>query len=129
MTRGTWQTTDDSRGTLGLAAVIGAAVLIGSGAFATAVAALTDLLEIVLACTVAAVLIVAVAAVLIWRRYGHRPAPVREQVAAYREARQVRAVQQSAIAAPAPQVHFHFHGTAQPDAVLRAIRDGDRDER
>ena len=116
------------------AVAIGAAVLIGSGALAAAVAAVTELLMIVLACGVAAVVIVTVAAVLLWRRYGYQPPSVPEQRAAaaeFRDAERLRAMQRRPlrqITAPAPQFHLHFHGNAQPDLpVLRqALTEGDQ---
>jgi hypothetical protein len=122
MAHGTWKTTGGGGGgTLAAAGLIAAAVLLGSGALAGAVAALTSLLEIVLACTVAAVVMVTAGAVVVWRRYGHRPAPIPEQITAMHEARQVRAAQRPAIAPAPAQLNIHFHGDTQPEAVLRAI--------
>ena len=134
---GTWKTTGGSGGGTALVAIIGAALLIGSGALTAAVAALTDLVMIVLACGVAAVVIVTIAAVVIWRRYGHRTAPALEQYAAFhaaRETERLRAVpQRQQIAAPAAQLHLHYHAAPgqaeQPDwqaAVLKAIPERER---
>jgi membrane protein implicated in regulation of membrane protease activity len=119
-----WHYTPCGRGGgLAAAAVIGAAFLIGSGALAGAVAVLTSFLEILLACTLAALVIAAAGVVLIWRKYGRRSAPLPEQITEFHAARELRARQQrQAIAAPAQHLHIHLNGDgAVPDEVLRAI--------
>jgi hypothetical protein len=113
---GTWKTTGGGSGPLlAVAAVIGAAVLAGSGVLAAAVTALTEILEILLFCGLGTVAAVIAAVVLIWRRHA-RHAPVQEQIAAFRQARQANpAVQGPAAAAPAQHVHLHYHAApAQP---------------
>jgi hypothetical protein len=122
---GTWKTAGGSnRGWLAVLAIIGAVVLIGSGALTAAVAAITNFLLVLLFCVLAAVVIISAAALLIWRRHGGSGVPVPEQVAAFSEARQVRAGRERpAVAAPAQHFHLHFHGE-QPEgvpAVLQAI--------
>ena len=120
-----------------VAAVIIGALLIGSGALTAAVAALTDLVMIVLACGGAAGVIVTTAGVLAWQKYGRGLAPIPDQLAAFRAAREfeaaahLRAMQQRParqIEAPAQQhFHLHLHGTTpQPEdmpVVLQAIRE------
>lgn len=85
--------------------------------------AASDLVEIVLVSFLAVVVLVATAAVLIWRHRRNHPVPsVLEQIAAAREARQVRAATQRAAVAPVQHhLHLHFDNAAQPEAVLRAI--------
>ena len=124
--KGTWTTTGGDGGILPLMAVgVGAAVLIGSGALTAAVAAVTELLTIVLICAVALVVAVLVAGVLWWRhlhKYGRRPGEMppqmREQIRAFHEfkaAEQLRASRQrparqvEAPAAGTYQLHNHTH--------------------
>lgn len=90
--------------------------------------AASDLLEIVLVSFLAAVVVIVTAAVLIWRHRGHRPASMPEQITAFHEARQVRAATQRAAIAPAQILHLHFHGDAQPEAVLRAITESKQEK-
>ena len=131
---GTWKTTSGGSDALvPLAVIVGSVVLIGSGALTAAVAAFTDLLMIVLICAVAAVVIVCVAAFLLWRRYGHRTAPALVQYAAFHAAREAERVAASRpareITPPVQQFHVHFHGDQQPDPaqVLRqALTEGDQ---
>jgi hypothetical protein len=128
---GTWKTTGGSGGGTALVAIIGVALLIGSGVLTAAVAAVTELLVIVLVCAVAAVVIVTIAGVLIWRKYGHRTAPALEQYAAFhaaRETERLRAVPQRQQIAADRVLHLHYHAApgqaAEPDwqaAVLKAI--------
>jgi protein-S-isoprenylcysteine O-methyltransferase Ste14 len=126
---GTWKTTGTGGSALVPVAVIAAVLLAGSGALTTLAAALTSLAEIVLACVAAVVAAAAAAVVVVWRRHGRQLPPLPEQVAAYRSEQRLRAgPQRPQIAAPAQHVHFHFHGTAQPEGVpvLRAIKDGEQ---
>ncbi len=123
MPHGTWTTTGGgSRWPVAVAAIIGAALLIGSGALATAVTAITNFLLVLLLCVLAAVVIIAAVALLVWRRHGGSGVPVPEQIASFQEAHQVRATQRPAVAAPAQHWHLHFHGE-QPEGVLQAITD------
>jgi membrane protein implicated in regulation of membrane protease activity len=125
--QGTWKTTSGGIGdVIKAGAVIGAIILVASGALAGAVAAAVSFLEMLLFCALALLALATVAAFLLWRKYGHRPPPVREQITAFHEAQQVRvARQRPAIAAPAQHWHVHFHGTAAPPegvpAALKAI--------
>jgi hypothetical protein len=116
-----WHYTPCSRtsGTVLVAAAIAAAVVyLNRHAIERAV---SDLLEIVLACAVAAFAVIVTAAVLVLRRHG-RIAPVGEQILAAQEARRVQAARQRAAIAPPTQIlNLHFHGQTQPEAVLRAI--------
>jgi hypothetical protein len=121
--QGTWKTTGGSgKAVAGVAGGIIAIALLSTGALTAAVTAITDLLTIVLVSFLGAVVILSAAAVLLWRKYGHHQPPVPGQITAFHEARQVPAAKRPAVAGP--QLHLHFHGTAQPEgvpAVLQAI--------
>jgi hypothetical protein len=108
---------------LAIAAVGAAVIYVNRHAIGQAA---SDLLEIVLFSALAAAVVIAAAAVLIRRHGGHGRLPsVGEQILAAQKARQVEAARQRPAIAPAsPQLHIHFHGSAQADAapvVLQAI--------
>ena len=139
MAHGTWKTTSGGGDALlPLAVLVGAVILIGSGALTAAVAAVTDLLMI--AFIIGAVIVAAVlaAGVLWWRhlrksgrRPGEMPPHMREHLAAVHARREAErlASTRPQIAAPAQNhVHLHYHAApgahAQPDwqaAALRAL--------
>lgn len=126
---GTWkQTGGGGDDLLKVIAIIGAVVLLTSGALAGAVAAVVSFLEILALCAVGFAVIAAVAGFLLWRKYGRRELPpvMAQQISAFHETQRVRAATQRPAVAPAAQhhLHIHYHGTAQPEgmpAVLKAI--------
>ena len=129
---GTWKTTGGGGAGLGVLVLGGlGALAIGTGTVTAVATDLTNMIEVALACAVAAVLIVTIAGVLIWRKYGHRTAPALEQYAAFhaaRETERLRAVPQRQQIAADRVLHLHYHAApgqaAEPDwqaAVLKAI--------
>ena len=108
------------------------ALAIGTGTVTAVATDLTNMIEVALACLVGAVLIVATAVVLVYRKSGRRPGEMPpamcEQIAAFRAARdaeRLSAAQGAQIAAPVHN-HLHLHyGTPAPVPV-QAITETER---
>ena len=130
---GTWKTTGGGGAGLGVLVLGGlGALAIGTGTVTAVATDLTNMIEIALACVVAAVAIVTTAIVLVYRKSGRRPGEMpehmREHIAmvhAAREAERLAAVSRRQIAAPEQHLHYHWHAApGEPEempAVLKAI--------